>query len=155
MFGTLPMLSPPRIRVKPKAISGFKRTLSQSRTQPFTRHTPAFEVKPGSHLYSCFDYFWGGLSFTATRRLREDSQRSRGLNAAALLEFVDPVGHGFHHIARSFTRRVGLSLGYRRANLLFTLFNYSNCFLLRHCFFLSFPLESIVSNEFLVSQFPN
>jgi len=82
-----------------------------SQTNPKQDTPRLFEVKPESHLFSCFDYFWGGLGFTATRRLRKDSQRVGGLSTAALLELVDPVRYRINHIARRLACRISLSLG--------------------------------------------
>jgi hypothetical protein len=115
-------------------------------------HHGFLEVKAGSEPLKLV-YFCGGLGFTATRCFREDSQRIRGLCAAALLKLVNPIGHGPYHIARRFTCSIGFSLS--RGPELFTLFDYSNCFLLRHCCSSELPVEFYVSNEFIVAQFPN
>ena len=82
------------------------------------------------------------LGFTATRRLRKDSQCGRGFIAAALLKLRNPIGYSFHHFARRFTSSSCFHLGCCGPGL-FAFFDYSDCFLLRHCFFSSFPLESI------------
>ena len=108
-----------------------------------SKQTTALGGRAESEPYSLVNYFRGGLSFTATRRLREDSQCVRGFCAAALLKFVHPVGHRIDHIARRFTCRV-LSLGCGRSDdLLFTLFDYANCFLLRHCCFFELPVWNL------------
>ena len=126
--GTKPMLAPHQ--------RGVKQNVRESRPRPLGG-------RAGSQPLIVVNYFWGGLGFTATRRLREDSQRVRGFCAAALLKFIDPVGHGIDHVARRFTCGV-LSLGCGRSDdLLFTLFNYANCFLLRHCCIFELPVESI------------
>ncbi len=72
------------------------------------------------------------LGFTATRRLRKDSQRIRGFSAATLLKLGNPIGYSFNHFARRFTSS---SSGFHldRGPGLFAFFDYSNCFLLRHC----------------------
>jgi hypothetical protein len=80
----------------------------------------------------------GGLCFTATRSLGEDPQRIRRFSAATLLELVNPIGHGSDHITRRFTSSVCLNLGCRPG--LLTLFDDSDCFLLRHCCFFELPV---------------
>ena len=79
------------------------------------------------------------LGFTAARRLRKDSQRVRGFNAAALLKFRNPIGYSFDHFTRRFTSSGSFHLGYYWPGL-FAFFDYSDCFLLRHCFFFELPV---------------
>ena len=68
-----------------------------------------------------------GLGFAAPRRLREDPQRIRGFSPALLLELCNPIGYGFHHIARRFTSHISLRLNDGFG--FFALLNYSDCFL--------------------------
>ena len=166
-FGTESMLAPRQRRVKqnvnrttkqmcfPLRVTSRQREVSRKERPSLNRLRP-LGGRAESEPYSLVNYFRGGLSFTATRRLREDSQCVRGFCAAALLKFVDPVGHRIDHIARRFTCRVlSLACGWSD-DLLLTLFDYANCFLLRHCCIFELPVWNLfVSNEFRVTQFPN
>src|ERR1051325_1801275 len=71
------------------------------------------------------------LGFTTARCLGNHPQRVSRLSSTLLLELVNPIGHRLHHIARGFTS--GRSLRFNNWTSLLALFNYLDCFLLRHC----------------------
>ena len=118
LFGTTAMLSPGKLSVN-KVEGASRFSVFTGLLAPSVSRQPARSSKRLS-------------GFAAARCLREHPQCVGGFSAALLLKFVNPIGHGFNHIARRFTSGICLCLNDGAG--FFALLYDSNCFLLRHCF---------------------